>query len=59
MQKDLDDMTLLRAIYQYHAVSRGWGDIGYNYIIGQRGQIYEGRAGGDYVVGAHAAWNNA
>ncbi len=56
--KDLDDASLLRSTYRYHAVTRGWGDIGYNYVVGQRGTIYEGRAGGDYVVGAHAAWNN-
>lgn len=53
-----DDLALIRGIYYYHSVVRGWGDIGYNYLIGQRGQIYEGRAGGDYVVGAHAMWNN-
>lgn len=52
------DTELLRAIYSYHAVTRGWGDIGYNYIVGQNGTIYEGRAGGDYVVGAHASYNN-
>lgn len=56
--KDLDDASLLRSTYRYHAVTRGWGDIGYNFVVGQRGQIYEGRAGGDYVVGAHASWNN-
>jgi len=49
---------MVRAIYAYHAVSRGWGDIGYNYLVGQRGKIYEGRAGGDYVIGAHALYNN-
>lgn len=53
-----DDLALIRGIYYYHAVVRGWGDIGYNYLIGQRGKIYEGRAGGDYVAGAHAVWNN-
>ncbi len=52
------DEEILRAIYAYHAVTRGWGDIGYNYLVGQNGKIYEGRAGGDYVVGAHAAYNN-
>lgn len=56
--KDLSDAELLRATYRYHAVNRGWGDIGYNFIVGQRGTLYEGRAGGDYAVGAHAAWNN-
>jgi hypothetical protein len=48
--KDLSDAELLRSTYRYHSISRGWGDIGYNYVIGQRGEIYEGRAGGDYVV---------
>lgn len=56
--KDLDDASLLRSTYRYHAVTRGWGDIGYNYVVGQRGTVYEGRAGGDYVIGAHASWNN-
>lgn len=44
----------MRLLYAYHANSRGWGDIGYNYIIDDEGQIYEGRAGGKYVVGGHA-----
>ena len=34
------DEEILRAIYAYHAVTRGWGDIGYNYIVGQNGRIY-------------------
>lgn len=59
LDKEADDETLLRAIYQYHAVSRGWGDIWYNYVIWQRWTIYEWRAGGDYVIWAHAMWNNA
>jgi len=57
-RKDKDDLSLIRGIYYYHTVVRGWGDIGYNYLVGQRGTIYEGRAGGDYNVGAHAVWNN-
>lgn len=56
--KNKDDLALIRGIYYYHTVVRGWGDIGYNYLVGQRGQIYEGRAGGDYNVAAHALWNN-
>lgn len=49
----------MRALYQYHASNRGWGDIGYHYVIGDDGQIYEGKAGGDFVVGGHAYCNNA
>ncbi|MBI2117265.1 N-acetylmuramoyl-L-alanine amidase, partial [Candidatus Peregrinibacteria bacterium] len=48
----------VRALYAYHADSRGWGDIGYHYLIDERGQIYEGRAGGEKVIGGHAyCWN--
>lgn len=57
--KDLaDPMKAIRDIYYFHTVTRGWGDIGYNYIIDQQGNIYEGRAGGDGVVGAHAGRGN-
>ncbi|MBU1019124.1 MAG: SpoIID/LytB domain-containing protein [Patescibacteria group bacterium] len=48
----------IRAIYYYHAVTRGWGDIGYNFIIDQYGNIYEGRYGGDGVVAGHTAGYN-
>ncbi len=54
-----DYRAMLRAIYYYHAVTRGWGDIGYNYIIDPLGNIYEGRYGGSKVIGAHArCYNN-
>ncbi|HAU39885.1 MAG: N-acetylmuramoyl-L-alanine amidase family 2 protein [Candidatus Peregrinibacteria bacterium GW2011_GWF2_43_17] len=56
---NLDDPeAAIRAIYYYHAITKGWGDIGYNYIIDQEGNIYEGRYGGDGVVGGHAAGYN-
>jgi hypothetical protein len=57
--KGLSDMDLMRSMYYYHTVVRGWGDFGYHYIVGQRGQVYEWRAGGDYAVGAHTNWNNS
>jgi hypothetical protein len=57
-QSNRDDLALIRGIYYYHTIVRGWGDIGYNYLVGQRGDIYEGRAWGDYSIGAHAVWNN-
>lgn len=57
--KNLDNpQQAIRDIYYWHAISRGWGDIGYNYIIDQRGNIYEGRYGGDGVIGAHAGPGN-
>jgi uncharacterized protein with LGFP repeats len=48
--------AMIRAIYRYHAVSRGWGDIGYNVLVDRFGQVWEGRYGGleSTVVGAHA-----
>ena len=53
--KNLDDpMQAMRDIYYYHAISRGWGDIGYNYIIDTSGNIYEGRFGGEGVIAAHS-----
>ncbi len=48
----------IRDIYYYHAISRGWGDIGYNYIVDQEGNIYEGRYGGEGVIGAHSGPGN-
>ncbi len=57
--KDLDDpKKAIRDIYYYHTIAKGWGDIGYNYIIDEDGNIYEGRFGGDGVVGAHAGAGN-
>ncbi len=37
---------LLRGIYYYHAVTRGWGDIGYQFLVDKYGGVWEGRAGG-------------
>jgi hypothetical protein len=56
---NLDDpKQAIRNIYKYHAVSRGWGDIGYNYIIDTDGRVYEGRYGGEGVIGGHAGPGN-
>lgn len=58
MQNLNDPAAAIRSIYYYHTVSRGWGDIGYNFIIDTEGRIYEGRSGGEMVVGAHAGRAN-
>ncbi len=52
--------ALLRGIYAYHTQSRGWRDIGYNYLVDRFGRIWEGRYGGVNrpVVGAHTLGYN-
>lgn len=49
-----DPAATVRAIYYWHAVVLGWGDIGYNYLVDESGNIYQGRYGDEGVVGAHA-----
>jgi hypothetical protein len=44
---------LVHSIWNFHVSERGWADIGYNYLIDPNGMIYEGRSGGDDVMGAH------
>lgn len=51
---DGDYAARVRAIWYFHTFTRGWGDIGYNYLIDPRGNVYEGRYGGDDVVAGHA-----
>lgn len=41
--RDPDPAETIRAVYYYHAVTQGWGDIGYNFIIDAEGRLYEGR----------------
>ncbi|MBU0731543.1 N-acetylmuramoyl-L-alanine amidase [Patescibacteria group bacterium] len=48
-----DGAATVRAIYYWHAVVLGWGDIGYNFLVDGQGNVYEGRYGGNGVVGAH------
>lgn len=49
-----DPSASVRAIYYWHAIVLGWGDIGYNYLIDPDGNIYKGRYGGVQAKGAHA-----
>ncbi len=67
-----DPAAEVRAIYAFHTITRGWGDIGYHALVDADGQIYEGRRGRDVdpfgrlprdvfsfgVVGAHASGYN-
>ena len=48
----------IQHIYKYHTINRDFGDIGYNFLIDQMGNIYEWRAGGEWAVWMHASSNN-
>ncbi|MBC8163252.1 MAG: N-acetylmuramoyl-L-alanine amidase [Roseiflexaceae bacterium] len=54
---EADWSARMRATWSFHTITRGWGDIGYNYIIAPNGLIYEGRAGGDDAVAFHDTAN--
>lgn len=47
---DRDPPATIRSIYYYHAVTQGWGDIGYNFLIDAAGRIYEGRYSRPYLA---------
>ncbi|MPZ60332.1 MAG: hypothetical protein GEU93_03355 [Propionibacteriales bacterium] len=50
-------VRIVRSVYAYHTQSRGWCDIGYNFLVDRFGRIYEGRRGGVNVPirGAHVS----
>jgi uncharacterized protein with LGFP repeats len=52
---------IIRSIYAYHVKTRGWNDIGYNFLLDRFGRIWEGRYGGvdRPVVGAHTSGYNS
>jgi hypothetical protein len=71
---DPDPPATIRSIYYYHAVTQGWGDIGYNFLVDEAGNVYEGRwsrqyadgeqptgedLSGNGVTGAHASGFNS
>lgn len=71
---DPDPYATMRAVYWYHTQSRGWCDLGYNFVIGWDGTIFEGRwarpyapyethtsedAYGNAVAGAHVSNYNS
>lgn len=51
---------IVRGIYQYHADTLGWCDVGYNAMVDKYGTLYEGRYGGlsQSIMGAHVGGFN-
>ncbi len=46
----------MRSIQHYHMDTRGWCDIGYHFLVGIDGRIFEGRP--VELLGAHVSGNN-
>lgn len=46
-----DSAATMRAIHWYHVKNNGWCDIGYNFVVGRDGEIYEGRWARNYSAG--------
>lgn len=54
-----DARASANAIFKYHTQTRWRWDIGYNFIIDPWWNIYEGRWWWEWIIWAHAAYNNA
>jgi N-acetylmuramoyl-L-alanine amidase len=56
-----DSAAIVRAICRYHRNTKGWRDVGYNFLVDRYGQIFEGREGGidQAVIGAQAQGYNS
>jgi N-acetylmuramoyl-L-alanine amidase len=53
--------SIVRGIELYHVRSKGWNDIGYNFLVDKCGTLFEGRKGGADlpVLGAHTLGFNS
>lgn len=60
---DTDYVKRVRNIYTFHTQTRGWDDIGYNFLVAPNGQLFAGRdpqgvADQDNMMGAHYCGKN-
>jgi len=51
--------AIVLAIWNLHVYTNGWADVGYNWLISPDGTLFEGRGGGDNVLGAHFCSKNS
>ena len=51
--------AMVRCIWNFHAYTNGWRDLGYHFLIDPNGVIYEGRAGEENVIGSHFSCANS
>lgn len=51
---------IIQGFYRYHAITQGWGDIGYQLLVDRFGGVWEGRYGSleRTRLGAHARGGN-
>jgi hypothetical protein len=55
---DKDDFLLFaRGIQDWHISGNGWCDIGYSFLVGGDGNVYEGRGWDE--IGAHTGGFNS
>ncbi len=62
-ETNVDEAEWVRDTWTYHKDTLGWGDIGYHYVVGRSGIIYQGRTPGNpppgYIAeGGHALQYN-
>jgi len=50
------DREIVRMIDRYHREERRWSSIGYHFIVGRNGEVFEGRPA--HIQGAHVSSNN-
>ncbi|MEQ9500146.1 MAG: N-acetylmuramoyl-L-alanine amidase [Deltaproteobacteria bacterium] len=46
----------VRQVQSFHMNSRGWCDVGYHFLVGQDGRVYQGRP--ERLIGAHVGGHN-